>query len=207
MDALPIKDDELCPPDALSDEEPDEEHFHEATGNEGASFERTYRRAALVLWPRSRMFAVLNQAGLSATVPYLEQLAQRWIESGENAESPLRRDAHALCGHMIESWPIEPFYPRGKRSDASRVLAALAQLRDAQRIDQFLTDVCAAGAYGGGDNETIVQATALLPAQRAAELIERIIRRNAAERSGACNELLARFAADAGAARALLHVY
>jgi hypothetical protein len=203
--ALPIRDDELCPPDALSDEEPDEEHFHEATGNEGASFERTYRRAALVLWPSSRMFAVLNQAGLSATVPYLEQLAQRWIESGEDPESPLRRDAHALCGHMIESWPIEPFYPHGNRSDVSRVLTALAQLRDAQRIDQFFADICAGRAYGGGDNEAIVQAAALLPAQRAAELIERIIAKSAAQHSGASADLLARFAADPGAVRALLH--
>ena len=205
MGALPIKDDELCPPDALSDEEPDEEDFHEATGNEGASFERTYSRAALVLWPRSRMFAILNQAGLSVTVPYLEQLAQRWTESGEHPESPLRRDAHALGGHMIEGWPMRPFYLRGKRSDATRVLAALAQLRDSQCIDQFLTDICAAGAYGGGDNEAIVQAAALLPAQRAAELLERIVTKNAVERSGACADLLARFAADAGAPRALLH--
>ena len=43
---------------------PDEEHFHETTGNEGASFERTYRRAPLVLWPSERVFAVLSQAGL-----------------------------------------------------------------------------------------------------------------------------------------------
>ena len=30
---------------------PDEQHFQEATGNEGASFERTYSRAGFVLWP------------------------------------------------------------------------------------------------------------------------------------------------------------
>ncbi len=40
---IPIKDGEVSPPDALEDMEPDEELFHEATGNEGASFERTYR--------------------------------------------------------------------------------------------------------------------------------------------------------------------
>ena len=57
---LPLEDEEICPPDALAEMDPDEEHFHEATGNEGASFERTYRRAALVLWPRQHMFAVLN---------------------------------------------------------------------------------------------------------------------------------------------------
>src|SRR5262245_29448776 len=74
---LPIEDDEVCPPDALEDMEPDEEHFHEATGNEGASFDRTYRRAALVLWPSKRTLAVLNQAGLSATLPYLADLVAR----------------------------------------------------------------------------------------------------------------------------------
>ena len=69
---------EFSPPDACDDLAPDEEHFHEATGNEGASFERTYRRAALVLWPSERIFAVLSQAGLSVTLPYLDDLARRW---------------------------------------------------------------------------------------------------------------------------------
>ena len=54
LDKFPFEEDELCPPDAFDDLEPDELHFHEATGNEGASFERTYRRAGLVLWPRGR---------------------------------------------------------------------------------------------------------------------------------------------------------
>jgi hypothetical protein len=74
---LPLEDDEICPPDALAEMDPDEEHFHEATGNEGASFERTYRRAALVLWPRQHMFTILNQAGRSVTLPYLEDLTER----------------------------------------------------------------------------------------------------------------------------------
>jgi hypothetical protein len=85
---LPFTENELCPPEAFADLEPDEEHFHEATGNEGASFERTYRRAALVLWPRARRLAVLNQAGLTATLPYLTALTERWAESGEGLASP-----------------------------------------------------------------------------------------------------------------------
>ena len=51
---IPVEAEEFSPPDACDDMEPDEEHFREATGNEGASFERTYRRAALVLWPSDR---------------------------------------------------------------------------------------------------------------------------------------------------------
>lgn len=203
--ALPVLNDELCPPDALSDDEPDEEHFQEATGNAGASFERTYSRAALVLWPRSRMFAVLDQAGLSVTLPYLEQLAQRWAESGESPESPTWRDAHTLSGRMIEGWPMHPAYQRGRHSDSTRLLAALARLRDSQRIDQFLTGVCAAGSYGGGENVAIVEAAAMLPPQQAANVIERIIRNNTAHRPGSCADLLARFAAGAGAAGTLLH--
>ena len=62
---FPFTEDELCPEDAFEDLAPDDEHFHEATGNEGASFERTYRRAGFVLWPAARRLAVLNQAGLA----------------------------------------------------------------------------------------------------------------------------------------------
>jgi hypothetical protein len=71
---LPFDEEELCPPDAFAELDPDEQHFHEATGNAGASLERSYRRAGLVLWPRARRLAVLNQAGLPATLPYLEEL-------------------------------------------------------------------------------------------------------------------------------------
>ena len=46
---LPLKEDELLPAGALDDAAPDEQRLTEATGNEGASFERSYRRAALVL--------------------------------------------------------------------------------------------------------------------------------------------------------------
>jgi hypothetical protein len=86
---IPVEDDEFSPPEAFDDLEPDEEHFHEATGNEGASFERTYRRAALVLWPHDRLLAVVNQAGLTASLPYLADLAERWMASGDGNEAQL----------------------------------------------------------------------------------------------------------------------
>jgi len=52
----PVEEDGLSPPAGFDAMEPDEEHFREATGNEGASFERTCRRAAMVLWPRAQFF-------------------------------------------------------------------------------------------------------------------------------------------------------
>jgi hypothetical protein len=52
---LPLEDREVSPPGALDGMEPDEEHFREATDNEGAPFDRTYSRDAgdLAEQPRS----------------------------------------------------------------------------------------------------------------------------------------------------------
>ena len=50
---LPLNENEMLPAGALDDAAPDEQRLTEATGNEGASFERSYRRAASCLWPRN----------------------------------------------------------------------------------------------------------------------------------------------------------
>lgn len=194
---FPFEETELCPPDAFDGLEPDEQHFHEATGNEGASFDRTYRRAGLVLWPRARRLAVLNQVGLSATLPYLGELTQRWTESGEGPESDPWRQAHELAGHMLRTWPRQSGYRwrDDTESSESRMLALLNRLRDTARIDAFLTGLSATGAYSLGDNAALVEALGLLPPARAAELIERVIAGNAAQALGACCDLLARCAA------------
>jgi predicted 2-oxoglutarate/Fe(II)-dependent dioxygenase YbiX len=191
---LPFTEDELCPPEAFADLEPDEQHFHEATGNEGASFERTYRRAALVLWPRARRLAVLNQAGLAATLPYLAALAGRWAESGAGPASPLWREAHELSGHMLDTWPRQVGWSPGRTevcSDAATLLTLLSRLQDTARIDALL-DTLAASAYSKGDNEAIVRAASLLPPERAAALIEHLIASHAATNFSACGDLLAR---------------
>ena len=191
---LPFTEDELCPPDAFEDLEPDEQYFHEATGNEGASFERTYRRAALVLWPRARRLAVLNQAGLAVTLPYLGELTGRWAQSGAGPASPLWREAHELSSHMLRAWPRQIGWYPGRteaRSDAATLLTLLSQLQDTARIDTFL-DILAAGAYSKGDNVAIVRAAGLLPPERAAALLEHLIASQAATNLSACGDLLVR---------------
>lgn len=50
---IPLEKGELLPAGALDDEKPDAQRVTEATGNEGASFERSYHRAALVIWRRA----------------------------------------------------------------------------------------------------------------------------------------------------------
>ncbi len=199
LGALPFEDEELCPPDALAEMEPDELDFQEATGNEGASFARTYRRAALVLWPRRRWLAVLAQAGLRTTLPYLGELTRRWEASGEEAVPALWQQAHELSRHMLRRWPRQHqySYQDGSPGDAATMLRLLTRLHDAESIDTFLATITAAGVYGKGDNEAILMATRLVRPERAVELIERIIAANAPQALGPCADLLARAAAAA----------
>jgi hypothetical protein len=212
---LPLEDDEICPPDALAEMDPDEEHFHEATGNEGASFERTYRRAALVLWPRQHMFTILNQAGRSVTLPYLEDLTERWIASGADRQSLLWQQAHQLAGYMLSAWSTQAGYPKDDKgpSEAARMLTLLTRLADTERIDAFADTVIAGGRHEKGDSEAILAALLLLSEDRMAVLLQRIVAGTAAISFSACGALLAhaaktlpveRLASLAGAAAALV---
>ena len=191
FDDFPFTEDELCPPDAFEDLEPDEEHFHEATGNEGASFERTYRRAGFVLWPAARRLAVLNQAGLGTTLPHLENLTARWETSGASIQSSLWREADELSGHMLRSWP-RASWRRDDDAEAGRMLDLQVRLGNVKRIDEFLAELSAEGQYAASDNEAIVRAAALLPPARATELLVGIVGRNAPAHLSACGDLLLR---------------
>jgi predicted 2-oxoglutarate/Fe(II)-dependent dioxygenase YbiX len=214
LGALPVEHEELCPPDAFDDVDPDEEEFHEATGNEGASFERTYQRAALVLWPRDRFLAVLNQAGRSATLPYLRDLTERWVADGEDRNSAVWREAHELAGYMLSTWPApESWLDESKGpSEIAQTLALLTRLQDAERIRAFLAAVIARGHHAKRDNEAALGALHLFSPDETAALLERIVTANAVNSLEACGDLLARAvvtfpngkASLRGAARALV---
>jgi hypothetical protein len=191
FDDFPFAEDELCPPDAFEDLMPDEQHFHEATGNEGASFERTYSRAGLVLWPTARRLAVLNQAGLRTTLPYLEDLTARWETSNASIQSPLWREADELSRHMLRSWSRSSWRADGD-AEAGRMLDLQIRLGNVERIDAFLAELSAEGHYAAPDNGAIVRAAALLPAPRATELLVRIVSRNAPAHLSACGDLMMR---------------
>lgn len=206
FDDFPFGDDELCPSDAFEDLTPDEQHFHEATGNEGASFERTYRRAGFVLWPAARRLTVLNQAGLLTSLTYLEDLTARWETSGASIRSPLWREADELSRRMLRSWPRDRWREEDD-TDASRMLDMQVRLRNVERIDAFLAGVPAEGRYTASDNEAILRAATLLPAPRATELLVRILRCNAPAHLAACGSLLLRcVAAPAGTTCDLMQI-
>jgi hypothetical protein len=190
---FPFTADELCPENAFEDLVPDEQHFREATGNEGASFDRTYRRAALVLWPQARRLAVLNRAGLQTTLPYLKGLTRRWEDGGGETQSALWREAHELSGLMLRYWQ-GPSWGTQDETNSSQMLDVQVRLSDTACIDASLSKLSAQGIYAAGDNEAIVRAAALLSRSRATELLVQIIRRNAPAHLCGCGDLLLRCA-------------
>ncbi len=209
---LPFNDGEVCPPEALADMEPDEQHFHEATGNEGASFERSYQRAALVLWPRGQRLRLIARAGFAASLPALDGLVKAWIDSGAEPGHAARNEAHDLAAEMLACWPVHAARRVGDGPGAeSKVLSQLVRLHNREHIESMVANIVAAGGYAVGDNAGLVQALKLLPVPRIGSLLLAVLQGNADLHIGGCADLLARAAAVSawrgqvlGAAQALL---
>jgi predicted 2-oxoglutarate/Fe(II)-dependent dioxygenase YbiX len=195
---LQIEEDEFSPPMSFEDLEPDEQHFHEATGNEGASFERSYKRAALILWPQDRMLAVINQGGLGVSLPFLEDLVDRWAEHRDKA---IRVQAGDLSDLMLANWPMDQWYPghTSERTNAGRFLDLLVRLDDPDRAQAFLTALAGRHGFDVTDSADIAAALRILPADRAADLAQTLIGGAALAALSACAALLAAIAARAPA--------
>ena len=118
LGSFPFTDDELCPIGAFDDVEADEQHFQEATGNEGASFDRRYQRAALVLWPHAQRLRVLAGAGPDVALRALAQRVSEWTRSGTKVRQAVWDQAHALAGHMIGQWLTRAGSSHGVEFDA-----------------------------------------------------------------------------------------
>jgi len=204
---LPFQKDELSPPDAFDDLEPEELDFQEATGNEDATFERLYQRAALVLWPRPERIAVLARGGLESTVPFLGELTRQWQANGSAREDPLWEEAHRLAAQIRHGWPDSAWERRqaSRAGHGQAVLRHLADLGDREEIEAFVAERTGAGAYGPDDNEGLATALKRLPPARADELLAAVITHNAAAQGPACAGLLARCAGARKGLAAPLH--
>ena len=154
FDEIPLHGAELLPADALDGSEPDEQRVHEATGNEGVSLERTYRSAALAIWPLSKTLDVVAAAGMASAVAWLA--AQFPPDSG-----PANDRVRGLAERLIEIW-AQSRYEREDSATASRasLLGMLTTLGDGVLVLRFLRTVMLAH-YGGGENASLLAALAL----------------------------------------------
>jgi len=190
---LPLKENELLPAGALDDAVPDEQRLTEATGNEGASFERSYRRAALVIWPRHRSADVLLEGGVRAVMPYLKDVAQRCsLPSASRAE---RAAAHSIAARVVRAWKRELAdaieLMDGEEPSRPDMVTVLGQLEDAALLEAFVNDIVAR-TYDGSENEALAANAALLGPRRAVELFSNLARAHVPSHRGQCVDLLSR---------------
>ena len=199
---IPLAEGELLPAGALDDEVPDEQRVSEATGNEGASFERAYHRAALVLWREDRYPEVLLQGGVGAVIPYLEQRMGEWQRLGQAAQWASAGPAPAAVARLIvEGWtagaPRASWRAPGTTPDRGEMLDLLLKLGEAPLVERFVREVIAA-EYDGSENKTLAAAAEFLGAEKAGGLFGALVGKNMRLFHGAGTELLCKLVSRQG---------
>ncbi len=194
---MPLGEDELLPVGALDDEEPDEVHFSEATGNAGAEFERTYLRAALVLWPSSRSDEVCLSAGLAAGVARLGTLVEAVQTSPTSDHKSHAIQAIKLADLIIDRWVAGATPP----VVMSHFLRHVARLSDAKLATRVLSGP-ALQSYDGTQNAAMLEAIAQVPAPKAAAVLCECFTQNAQILPAPCMDLWVRLAASPAAGKA-----
>ena len=190
---LPLEDDELLPKDALKDETPDGERFTEATGNEGASFERCYHRAALVLWPRAWFVEVLLSAGVHATLPYLADriaandpnvvnIATTILQGWKN--SATIRDRHDNSSKLDSCGDTE-------KSTRAEMIRLLRKMGDCSLLERFIATIVT-HSYDGSENDALVENLTFLGAPLAERLLCALFQENMPSFHHACIALFSR---------------
>lgn len=156
---LPLLPGELMPAGRLDPERPDSQRLLEASGNEGATIERLYRRAALVAWPKADSARLLAQAGAGSLAAFL---AGEWQRASEGA--PTYGPIRDLASLVVEFWPSCESHPRRSEGDSwegqsARTLEFLCAIGNREATARFLSDVVLPD-YDGEMNGALVTAAA-----------------------------------------------
>ncbi len=188
--SLPLGDNELLPAGALDGEPPDQQRATEATGNEGATYERAYHRAAIVLWPPERFFDITIQTGLKAALAILQKQAKNLTEQS----CPGLR---ARAARLVEQWGESPrsgySYHAAEDAPLAEMLAILSALADPELIERFVREQVME-AFSSKEVSRLAEAARLLPPAAAASLLGGTVDARFVASPSACIELLRRLA-------------
>jgi hypothetical protein len=196
--SLPVEDREILPAGALDGEAPDQQRLTEASGNEGASFERSYHRTALVIWPQDRFVDVLLQAGPAAALPYFTDRVQ--TSNSLSAPATDRQTVHSIAERIIAVWEAsgnDGHRPRYKEADRSDMIALLGQLADAPLLERFIAGVVTR-EYDGSENKVLAAHVRWLGPMQTGQLLSHLAIENMRTFPGACVDLLSRLTRESG---------
>lgn len=187
---IPLNKGELLPAGALDEEPPDDQRLTEASGNEGATYERSYHRAALILWPSSRTIDLLLQGGVAAVLPHLRTLAKSEGSTGE---------ALAVAQRLLTLWSANAerdSLHSPEPADRETMLATLIELSAPALIEQFVLDVVRR-EYDGSENTLLQASVGVLGAKRAASVFSVLVGAWIPQRPDECSQLLYLISQDA----------
>ena len=166
LQRIPLHEQELLPVGELDDAKPDEQWLHEASGNEGVSLERAYRRAAFVIWPQSKTLDILAGAHIGSAVAWV---AEQLELNGGVADEQIR----AFVLRLIEIWPSGPLdYKAQSRIDMLHLLTAV---ENETLTVRFLHQVVLL-RYDGDENEALLAALSEIPMDAIGEFLVDLIR-------------------------------
>ena len=180
--ALPLMPGELMPAGRLDGERPDSQRLTEASGNEGATIERLYRRAALVVWPKSDSVRVLAGAGAGALAAFL---AAEWRR--ERAGGPTCGAVAETAAQVSRSWPApHPHETRTGRDrwlrQSAEALELLGAIGNRAATMRFLENVVLPH-YGAPMNDALLGIAADTGPKAFRNILDRLVRRNLARRT------------------------
>lgn len=165
---IPLEEGELLPSGALDGEPPDEQRLTESTGNEGASFERSYHRAALVIWHSSRYVEVLLQSGNQAAISYLKKQLVLRVPKEEIA---------SLTKQVLDHWEATSTNHSTFRRDPStnhlEMLKILSHL-NGMYLERFIANIVIP-KFDGSENEVLAEISRLLDPTCIQELFLKLV--------------------------------
>jgi hypothetical protein len=153
---IPLREGEVFPPDALDGVDPDEERLLEETGNEGASYERSYHCAALVLWKRNRHINVLLQSGIPEAASHFRECCMANVPPEE---------LQALAVSLLTHWEMVSRKNSSWKTDLapqrSMMINLLVDLKQPELLEAFVVKVLLL-TYDGSENGALYTALPLI---------------------------------------------
>lgn len=146
LGAIPLDDEDIVSKTPLNDGAPDDEEYEGFTGNAGMTLERWYRRAAIVIWPRDKHFAVLCAAGTDAAIGGLQSLVNRLKRMSTAKRERQRQECLAFAAEIIDSWQAShsASWDETNTLDRSVFVQLLQELDDPDLVRRFLSQVMVA---------------------------------------------------------------
>jgi len=166
---LPFSEEELCTPQGIEAIDLESCSFNEATGNAGATIDRLYSKAALVIWPISHQLEVLSQGGVEGMLPYLNNQLQAWKKQGSVAGAEPWQNCHRVIRYLLKNGKV---YDSGTEQFRA-LLTVVVDLGDTEHFHSLLEKL----ADGSLDEKCIhdlVRGSSLLSAQEWSGYINRI---------------------------------